>query len=192
MGRRSVGPALLPLQRRRADRPQRQAARAGRRDPGPAPGRQRPHDGQRLQRRLRPVLEPGPPVAVGEPLPARKPALRRRLRLPEGRRQGAQHAVRGPPEGDDVRARLRRRLLPQARGGQRRRGHTDHAGAVRRRPAADRRGHHQKYDRFADDRVVVRVLGRQPLRPGDRAFRTRSACCRRPTTPRAAPSRSHS
>ena len=88
-----------------------EAAGAGRRHRRAARARQRPHRRRSLQPRLHAALEPGPAGPVGQPLRAIRAALRRRLRLPQGRRQGAEHAPSRPPRGRRDLASLRRRLL---------------------------------------------------------------------------------
>ena len=166
MGRRPVRPPRLPLHGRPAERPGGAPGGAGRRHRRLEPGRQRPRQGGRLQPGLHRAVEPGPPGPVDQPVGSRQPARGWRVRLPERRRPGDQHPLRRPAEGGghgpDVRGRLLQPLRDDA-------GHFgQRAGlrAVRERPGPrPRRDAHQHVD-ARRERLVVRVLGREPLRPG--------------------------
>ena len=160
--------AGLRLRRRRDHRPQRQAARARGWHRRPAPARQRPHQGNGVQRRLHPVLEPGPAVAVGQPLSALEQSLRRGLGLPERRREGREHDVPRPPARVELHAGVRGGLLPPPPRGGRSRSVGRGVRAVRRRPRAAPRRHPAQRHLAHAARVVVRVLGRQPLLPEPR------------------------
>ena len=76
-GRWTVDRFGLPAYRYAIDEetdPRRRPAGAGRQHRRLAPARQRPHRRRRLQPRLRPALEPGPPLSVDQPLRAGEPA----------------------------------------------------------------------------------------------------------------------
>ena len=110
-------------------------------------------------------------LAVGQPLRRRDRALRRRLRLPAAsaaRRISTLYAdrPRGRAAERDFGVGYSRRRL---RGGGRRRRRA-RLRAVRRRPgAAARRDDHATRRGAPRSVVVVRVLGRQPVRPGRRS-----------------------
>ena len=92
--------------------------------------------------------------AVGQHLRARQQPLRRRLRLPQRRRQGAQHALPDRPPGAQSSAyfgaRLLRRKRMRAEGS---RCTRTRLRAVRRRPAAAPRRHAPQHDRRGRRRV---------------------------------------
>ena len=172
-GRWAVDGAGLPMYRYTLDQArapfarQPELARPHRRL---APDRQRARDRGRLERRPRPALEPGPPLRVGQPLRPRRAAAGGRLRLAAvGRRR---RSARATPTAPPARA------PPREFG----------MGYVRRTIAAagfrvDERVHaplgagpvlvHEvtivNTTRRAAVGLLVRVLGRQPLRPGRQA-----------------------
>ena len=121
--------------------------------------------GRRLQPRLHAALEPGPAAAVGQPLRRRRRPLRRRLRLPNVGGKVLEHALPRPPARRDDRARCSASATSERTlAGGRPRGR---AATSTRRSATTRCCSHdvtiRNRTRTPQERVVVRVLGREPV-----------------------------
>ena len=180
VGDRRRRPSRLPLHARPGEVRVRAPGRARREPRRVASAGERPHDRDGAQRRLRPAVESGPRLRVAEQgRPGERP-LRRRVRLPAPRRHDVLHALRRPRARGEDRAPVRHRLLRPPHGdprhGDRRR---EGLRPVRRRPGPAPRRHHHEHLADAQDRLVVRVLGREPAEPARPAARDRRAQLRR-------------